>query len=136
MHALLAVFLVAVLAACSAPPSEPVDPGPSGLTLATDANAYAPGATARLTFRNGTDADVSLAQPLACATVERETAGGWSPAPSERACGAALVPVPAGASATAEIPVPTEAGTYRATQTVYPGEGDGVAVASAPFAVR
>lgn len=109
---------------------------PDGLALTTDRSAYAPGATATVTFRNGTSRTVSLAQPLACARVEREGPDGWSPAPSDMVCAAVLVPVEAGGTATVEMAAPATAGTYRLSQKVYPGEGDGWDVTSPAFRVR
>lgn len=135
MRLLLALPLV--LAACAGALSDPgPTPDASGLVLTTDQAAYAPGAMATVTFRNATDGPVSLSQPLACATVERRSGGGWSAVPSDRMCTAALVPVAAGASVTAEVAVPGEAGTYRVSQAVYPTDGEGTEVVSAPFEVR
>ena len=142
MYALLLPLLFAGLAACAAPgpPAAPGSPAAAdssgGLALTTDQLAYAPGATATVTLQNGTDAPVSLPQPLACAAVERETGGGWSPVPSDRMCAAVLVPVDAGAAATATVAVPGEVGTYRLSQAVLSGEGGGTVVVSAPFQVR
>lgn len=130
--------LLAGLAACSETrsASSGAPAPPDVLALMTDRAAYAPGATAAVTFQNGTDESVSLAQPLACVTVEREAADGWEPVPSDQMCAAVLVPVEAGQTTTAEVTVPASAGTYRVSQRVYPETGDGRLVASSPFQVR
>lgn len=140
MRLLLALSLV--LAACAGSPSDSASPTPMpdatapGLSLTTDLADYAPGATATITFQNATESTVSLSQPLACATIERQSGDGWTTVPSDQMCTAALVPVEAGGSLTAEVAVPGEAGTYRISQTVYPSDGEGTEVISAPFEVR
>lgn len=113
----------------------PASPAPDDLALTTDQSAYAPGATAAVTFRNGTPETVSLAQPLDCAALEREVTDGWARVPSDRMCTSVLVPVAAGGAQSARLAVPERAGTYRFSQVAYVGS-ERAEVASGPFTVR
>ena len=86
----------------------------AGLVPTSDAATYRRGATARLTFTNGT-ASWASSGPLGCSRRERWTSAAWPMAPEwrRRGCIAEVVTVTAGETITAGIPLDVPAGRYR-----------------------
>ena len=116
---LAAALLIAAGCNTADPPADtaPVVAEPTqqaGLVFTSGAATYRRGATARLTFTNGT-ASWASSGPLGCSRLERWTGAAWQMAPEwrRRGCIAEVVTVTAGETITADIPLDVPAGRYR-----------------------
>ena len=128
------------LAACTtaripAPPSAPV--APKGVTLTADQSAYARGASAKVTLRNGAPG-VAQTGVLECAHIEAWDGTAWeeSAVGNDRACILVLRILQPGETMTGMVPLDVPDGTYRLTQPVsFDGTDESVTAATAPFQV-
>ncbi|HEX8298239.1 MAG TPA: immunoglobulin-like domain-containing protein [Rubricoccaceae bacterium] len=139
----VALLLVA-LAGCNAsgvladvPDASAGPVAPDGLALSADQTAYARGATARLTLRNGSAATATTGV-LECAQIETWTGTAWTTSPegNDRACIMIARVLAPGETMTGTVALDVPPGQYRLVQSVsLEGADAGVAVSTAAFRV-
>lgn len=108
--------------------------GTGRVQLSTDRRAYQKGEAVTVTLSN--DTSDRLEYNLCPTSIEQKSAG-WAPLQESQVCTLQLISMPPGGkdNTTRELPVDLEAGTYRLSLSVNPGE-DEQQVISNEFRVR
>jgi len=138
MRKLIRMFLTALapalIAACMSTGSQ--NP-PQSITLSITPDRLAPGGTATLTLRNGSEETVGY--NLCASSLFRQAgADAWEPVPEDRFCTMELRTLPPGEQASFDVQLPADLtpGSYRyQTNVEHMERGARETVATAPFTV-